>query len=488
MAKKDRLFHLIKSLSKGEKRYFKVFVSASKENKNYLLLFDAIDRQSEYDEEKIKRKFRQQSFVRQLHVTKNYLMKLIMRSLRNYNSINSREGTLKDLLKDVEILFRKELFDQCEDVIKKASKLARDLDNYSALLELLARKRRVILGRHGAGIQQEALNEISAKEKEALEKLTMQSEYWHLTTNLFTAINAPVDYGVETLEDHPLLKTQPEGTLQSTILYYFLWQAWHYAQNDLPAAKGKIVSLVTLLESYPDRIRDNPGAYITALNNLISICLQGKELDEIPAILRKIRDIPEKYALDASSKIAVRMMAHTYNVELEMYRDNGEYEKGADLSKTVTAFLEKHKTAVQDVYRLLLSYQISYLHFVTGDYETSLFWLNEIFSRNFGDLRVDIQSYAHILRLIIHFELKNTIVLKYTVESCRRFLKKKGLDEYQGNLLRFFSKISLALPEEYTQLYEDVYQKLFEQPPDASMRSHLDYLDVKGWLERKMAI
>ncbi len=488
MAKKDRLFHLIKSLSKGEKRYFKVFVSASKENKNYLLLFDAIDRQSEYDEEKIKRKFRKQSFVRQLHVTKNYLMKLIMRSLRNYNSINSREGTLKDLLKDVEILFRKELFEQCEDVIKKACKLARELDNYPALLELLARKRRVILGRHGAGSQQSALNEISLLEKEALEKLTMQSEYWHLTSNLFTAIHSPGDYGVESLEDHPLLQSPPEGTLQSTILYHFLWQAWHYAQNDLVAAKERIVSLVNILESFPDRIRDNPGAYITALNNLVSVCLQGKQLGEIPAILEKIRCIPDKYAQDASSKIAVKMMAHTYNVELEMYRDNGEYEKGADLSRTVSAFLDDHKNVVQDVYHLLLSYQIAYLHFVTRDYETSLYWLNEIFSRNFGDLRVDIQSYAHILRLIIHFELQNTIVLKYTVESCRRFLKKKGLDEYQGNLLRFFSKISLALPEEYERLYKDIYQKLFEQPADAVMRSHLDYLDVKGWLERKMTV
>jgi hypothetical protein len=48
----DQLFRLIKSLTTAEKRYFKIFASRhSIGGKNeYVNLFDAIDKQSKYDE------------------------------------------------------------------------------------------------------------------------------------------------------------------------------------------------------------------------------------------------------------------------------------------------------------------------------------------------------------------------------------------------------------------------------------------------------
>ena len=59
----DQLHKLIKSLSKPEKRYFKVFSSRHiiGDENNYQTLFDAIDKQEEYDEEKLMKKFKDKS-------------------------------------------------------------------------------------------------------------------------------------------------------------------------------------------------------------------------------------------------------------------------------------------------------------------------------------------------------------------------------------------------------------------------------------------
>ena len=56
MTVKDDLFQLIRSLSKTEKRYFKIEAGRhSTTNKNnHLRLFDVINEMDEYDEEKIK--------------------------------------------------------------------------------------------------------------------------------------------------------------------------------------------------------------------------------------------------------------------------------------------------------------------------------------------------------------------------------------------------------------------------------------------------
>ena len=57
----DDLFQLIKSLEQTEKRYFKVFSTMhvkGGESNVYSRLFDAIDRQTVYDEEEIKKQFK----------------------------------------------------------------------------------------------------------------------------------------------------------------------------------------------------------------------------------------------------------------------------------------------------------------------------------------------------------------------------------------------------------------------------------------------
>ena len=77
MKKAPDLFHLIKSLNKSEKRYFKLSVSIQQGEKNYLRLFDVIDKQEIYNEKEIKTHFSGEVFIRQLDVTKNYLYKVL---------------------------------------------------------------------------------------------------------------------------------------------------------------------------------------------------------------------------------------------------------------------------------------------------------------------------------------------------------------------------------------------------------------------------
>ena len=64
MAKKGELFLLIKSLSRTEKRYFRMFANMNKGSANYLRLFDAIDKQEVYDEKTIKEEFQGETFVK----------------------------------------------------------------------------------------------------------------------------------------------------------------------------------------------------------------------------------------------------------------------------------------------------------------------------------------------------------------------------------------------------------------------------------------
>ncbi len=66
------LFQLIKSLSITEKGYVKKYRAKNRTNPSYLQLFAAIDKQENYDEDQIKNIFKDESFIKQLSVAKNY--------------------------------------------------------------------------------------------------------------------------------------------------------------------------------------------------------------------------------------------------------------------------------------------------------------------------------------------------------------------------------------------------------------------------------
>ena len=99
------LFDLVKSLSKSEKRFFKLSSSLQTGEKNYLQIFDAIEKQSSYDEAALKKQFAKETFVKHFPSEKNHLYKTILKSLRGFHADNSINSVLKQEIKNVEILY-----------------------------------------------------------------------------------------------------------------------------------------------------------------------------------------------------------------------------------------------------------------------------------------------------------------------------------------------------------------------------------------------
>ncbi|MFQ5630207.1 MAG: hypothetical protein ACE5I1_15670, partial [bacterium] len=484
MAKKNNLFLLIKSLTKAEKRYFKLFAGMGGESRNYIRLFDCIDRQEEYDEAAIRKHFKNETFVAQLHVTKNYLNRLILKSLRNFHAHTSKDAELKELLRDIEILFKKELFDQCKYAIEKAKALASMYEKHLDLAEIHTWERKLVLAISRAGGGKDALNTIIQNEKSALDRAQNLNAYWHLTLNLFDLLEQTRFNESETKIGHPLLQDECSAeSLSAKVLFYHNVQMYAFSKGDFERTEQVSDKMIALIESFPHLIKDNPVSYITTLNNRIGLCLQLKKYEMIRTLLQKVRTLPQKYGLKPQSPIAVKSLLQTYNVELEMYRDTGDFETGIARIDEIKHILEKPQSKIPADYRLLLFYQFAYLYFMKQRYRESLHWLNEIFAGKFGAVREDIQSYAQLLNLIIHFELGNITILKYGVETSRRFLKKKReLQPFEKVLLRFFSKISLARQEAYPELFRKLKVDLFRDTGAKVKKNALDYLNFEAWI------
>ena len=475
MVKKGNLFLLIKSLSKSEKRYIRVYAGMSGRDANYLHLFDAIDGQKEYDEKEIRENLKGKKFLSQLHVTKIYLTELILKALKNYHSDSSIHSKILDLLKDVELLFDKELYDLCHYKIKKAEDLAAGYEKLPLLAEVFFWKRKLALAVSG---NRKDIHSLLQKEKEAIEQMSILNSYWQHTINIGNLTN-----DVNFLKELTEVKSNIDYALQSKVLHYHILYALHFIKGDIKKAEKHISKLIKLLEKYPDRIKEDPHSYVTAIGNKIGLYLAGKRWDEIPTLICKIREVPTKYKLKHESRFTVRLWLRMYNVELEMYRDSRQLEKGIALIDEIQEFITKRPKAIPADCILLFYYQFANIFFLKKEYLKALRWLNEIINSNFGNTREDIQAYARILNLIVHFELNNIIVLRYAVDSCRRFLKKRRTEINSGKtLLNLFSRLSHAYPEDHRAIFKKAHAEIL--PPHS--RQTQDYIDIKGWLEEKI--
>ena len=115
MAFPDSLHQLIQALSKTEKKYFKDFSGQG----NYIILFDAINNQEEYDEAKLLKKFAKEPFVKNFSVAKNYLYEAILRSLRAYQAGKLMDDVSYEKLQNLKILSEKGLYTRLEIQLQK---------------------------------------------------------------------------------------------------------------------------------------------------------------------------------------------------------------------------------------------------------------------------------------------------------------------------------------------------------------------------------
>ena len=134
----DQLFQLIKSLSKAEKRYFKIYVLRLKTGKDakYLKLFDLIDKQKEFDEKLILAKEKKIK-PSQLSNLKANLYKQILKSLRNNIASEDLNMSIREQLDYSKILYNKCLYDQCFKMIEKTRSMAEKYERPAVLFDII---------------------------------------------------------------------------------------------------------------------------------------------------------------------------------------------------------------------------------------------------------------------------------------------------------------------------------------------------------------
>lgn len=489
----DDLFQLIKSLEPSEKRYFKVFTTMhikGSDNNKYAKLFDAIDSQTTYNEDEIRKQFQKEQFLNQLHVAKNYLYNTILKSLRLYHSEKSKVNELIDILRDVQLLYEKSLFKQCRKLLDKAKKIAYTYEKHSQILAVLDWEKILARTSSYAHIDEKELIEFYNEHYETTEKLNNINEYWKLTMKSFLLRKKQGEIRdkkelkkFNEIINDPLLKSEDRAkTFLSKTFYHNIKGLYYLTNKDYKNLLVHCLKLVELLEANPLLMKEDN--YIASLNNLLIVQIELKKYNDALVTIKKLRNLETK-----SPTMQARIFVTSYDTELNLYLRTGEFEKGITLVDEVESGLKKFKNRINKESEVLFNFNISYLYFGLEEYENSLKRINEIINDKELNIREDIQCFARILNLLVHYELRNFDLIEYIMKSTRRYLSNKNkLNKFELITLSYIRKlINAKTGDDRNFIFREWKKELNNISDDILEIKAFEYFDFLSWIESKIS-
>jgi len=496
MKPSTELHDLIRSLTKSEKRFFKLHSSLQSGDKNYLRLFDAIDKQPVYDEDALKKQFAKETFIKHLPSEKNHLYKLILKALRAFHAESSISGVLKQEIKNIEILYQKALYVECNKLLHRAKRIARENERFYYWFELLNWEKMLLEEAYESGEFTKDLDALIEEEREVVEKLRNLAAY-HI---LYSKINYVFRSGgyvrteeehamVEEISEHPLIKGKNTALSQraATICYYTQGFC-QWAKRDWSASLEKFRRVKTILDSNPQIKSDLPKRYIRTLQYIINAQIELHQLDQARANITAMRALPDTEGFHGQS-IASQVFVASYLSELRLLDRSGEHARAMELVAPIIEGMEALGTRLQKEHELEFYFALACVYFGAGEMNKALFWLNKVLNDNEPTLRQDIFTYARLFNLVVHYELGNFDLLEYIVRSTQRFLSKRQR-AYQVEVLLIEQIRRLARagdPQARRELFralEEQLETLFKDPNEGVV---LKYFDVRSWVRSRAA-
>ena len=484
---------IIDSLSMNEKRYFKLFVNKNifgNQNK-YLMLFDIFNSNNEIDEQLLKKSINEHHFSdKNISYDLNYLNKLILRALNEFHFEKTVSLKLQNLIKSVEILFYKGLYEECLRIIQKAKKLNSKNENEILMLELLNWEKKCIgyfKGFHSAMSINQKIDEYFAQMKENKEITDLYYKSYFLKNSAGKIAVEKIIEDFQIIVNHHLLEKNKTSihSIQAKIFIQLIYANYYHITQNTISELEYLERAIAIYDANSFHKQENPLDYISVYTRIIDI--YKKRDDE--TFYNKIEALRQfDQILDFQKHVAnERIFFHTYQAELEHLIYNHKFDEGHQMMQHILKQIHINKFNLEPYYLIGMYYQFACICLINKSVSQSLKHINYILNEfDFSD-RPNTFIKAEILNVLIHFELKN---YKLVLHSLANF-KKKYAKTFKINTLekKILKLIERFCNDPYLKKsvieFNSLYKKINKMDIDSTSSNiiYLKYIDFKR-LER----
>jgi hypothetical protein len=490
-AQKDTLFVLVKSLSKSEKRQFKLYVGRLGVNTDakFLALFNLLDKLKAYDEEAILGS----GIVKksQLSNLKAHLYKQILISLR-LNPVNQNiRVQLREQLDFATILYQKGLYRQSLKILDKVKATAIANEEKNIAYEIVELEK-IIESQYITRSLPDRAGELSEQSRWLSELNATASKLSNLSLQLY-GMMLKMGY-VRNDEDHrrvteffesnlPEYRMEDLGFREKLWLYKtYLW--YSFLTQDFLSCYKYSSKWADLFYDHPEMIDLNPVFFLKGNNYLLESLFFVKYSSQFRATLEKLEQVIARAEFPKNDNVASLSFLYINANKLNLHFMEGTFEKGLYLVKVVEYGIGKHRDRIDQHHVMLFYYKIACLYFGIGDHKACIHYLNKIIRNKTLKVREDLMCFARVLSLVAHYEAGMDYHLEVQLKSTYKFLLKMNeLHAVQREMIKFLRKMGSIYPQDLKAAFQELYERLkpYENHP-YEKRAFL-YLDILSWLE-----
>ncbi|MCE3280915.1 MAG: hypothetical protein K0S44_3106 [Bacteroidetes bacterium] len=490
MKTSNGLFKLIKSLNKSEKGYFKKYANfhVRNEQNNYTRIFDAIDRQNEYDEKKILKKFRNERFVNQFAVAKNYLYEMILESLEAYHKNSTTE--IRSILNRIEILVDKGLYSQAKKLLKKVKEMAILHEKLTYIPEINLMEQSIYRMHYDVGDLRDNSDNLIEEIEVCAMKIKNMAEYESLKNRLYVQRiemgglrNEKEIQSYGWLLKSPLLKNDKQAlSVNAKILYYELFASYYNYTEDSEKCYEFSSRLIKLIEDNQEVIETNVNFPTHFLYRHSIQCYNMGKYHEALEYISKMEVLKVKSDLQK-----LNILLKAYNTKLNVYFKMGNMKKCLQLIPQIEGLLEKNKDA-DKLLKEIIYWQVTSILMIAEQYKMALKWLVKANIEEDSSIRQDLECIGRIMEIILHYELGKTDIMEYRLKSTYRFLaSKQKMYQLEKIILSSIRKlINVNSRGESIRFFKQLRSDLEPIVKDPLEGKFLNYFDIMSWLESKI--
>ncbi|HMQ61897.1 MAG TPA: hypothetical protein PKE06_14590 [Flavilitoribacter sp.] len=451
MKSKTDLPELIRAMSKSEKRYFTLDAQKSgRQNSRYLELFQAINDMPDYDEERLKEKF-----GANLPSDKTYLYDAIMRSMRDYRSSRSYSARIKEMILDSKYLYERGLYDQCEERLAEAKKLALELDDQLALLEINREEQN--LAWNSKKDYEAFLKKLITEKDNNIDALSEEFKYLEKSSQLLMKLKKG---SVKILADNgegqnPFSLNDFSADLEPKSFHakrrYLQCRALQSEiQRDFESVTNFYERIIEWWGKNPKFREEEFYRYFVDISNLLHAYANQGQYIKVDKLVTQL----EKHAQHSfHDKVVVFQRFAIY--KLMYYINTGRTQEINVFISKINKGLNQYGNLLSTGAKMIIIFNLAILLFIHNRLEECMFWCKKIIKEfKTSPVRKDILRASYLLFLIASFDGQEPDTIEKDLRSAQRTFQKEKIskEEFEWQVFDYLKKLLFSAPFETKDL------------------------------------
>jgi tetratricopeptide (TPR) repeat protein len=490
----DPLFILVKSLSKSEKRQFKLYVGrlGGNTDSKFMALFEALDKMKIYDEPAIIKK----GIVTKSQVSnlKAHLYRQLLISLRLTPSHQNIRVQIREQLDFATILYQKGLYKQSLKILDKAKSMAIENEEKNVAYEIVELEKVIETQYITRSIATRA-DELSKQSKQLSKANNITSKLSNLSLELYGMMlrTGYVKSDAERIEVQEFFsKEMPDCNINELGFRERLWlykaHLWYsFLIQDFLACYKYSERWVRLFDDHPHMIKRNPVFYLKGMHYLLESLYYLKLNSKFKKVLEKLENLKDDDVFAKADNLQTLLFLYTSSNKFNHRFMIGDFADFEPLVEEVLEGIKSPKYRIDAHHVMVFYYKIASLYFGAENHVKCIEYLAKIINAKSLKTREDLMCFSRLLNLIAHYEAGKDYHLESLLRSTYKFLlKMNDLHGVQREMIAFVKGLGDIYPSELKMAFKTLHTKLSAYEDDPYERRAFLYLDVLSWLESKI--